>query len=48
LTNLFGQPKNALIYIFQYQFGTVAGAILQVIVFIAIFSCVLANMVVAT
>lgn len=48
MTNLFGQPKNALIYIFQYQFGALAGAILQVIVFIAIFSCVLANMVVAT
>jgi amino acid transporter len=46
--NLLGQPKNPLIYIFQSHFGAVAAAILQVVVFLAIFSCVLANMVVAT
>jgi amino acid transporter len=45
---LLGQPKNALIYIFQSHFGAVAAGILQVMVFLAIFSCVLANMVVAT
>ena len=45
---LLGQPKNPLIYIFQSHFGAVQAAILQVVVFIAIFSCVLANMVVAT
>jgi len=45
---LLGQPKNPLIYIFQSHFGAVAAGILQVMVFMAIFSCVLANMVVAT
>jgi len=45
---LLGQPKNALVYIFQSHFGAVAAAGLQVVVFAAIFSCVLANMVVAT
>jgi amino acid transporter len=45
---LLGQPKNPLIYIFQSHFGAVAAGILQVMVFLAIFSCVLANMVVAT
>jgi amino acid transporter len=48
LGNLLGQPKNPLVYIFQSHFGAVAAGILQVIVFMAIFSCVLANMVVAT
>ena len=48
ITAMLGQNKNDLVYIFQYQFGQVASVILQVIVFIAIFSCVLANMVVAT
>jgi amino acid transporter len=46
--NLLSQPKNPLVYIFQSHFGAVAAGILQVIVFMAIFSCVLANMVVAT
>jgi amino acid transporter len=46
--NLLGQPKNPLIYIFQSHFGAFAAGILQVVVFLAIFSCVLANMVVAT
>jgi amino acid transporter len=46
--NLLGQPKNPLVYIFQSHFGAVAADILQVTVFLAIFSCVLANMVVAT
>jgi amino acid transporter len=45
---LLGQPKNPLIYIFQSHFGAIAAGILQVVVFLAIFSCVLANMVVAT
>jgi amino acid transporter len=45
---LLGQPKNPLVYIFQSHFGPVAAGILQVVVFLAIFSCVLANMVVAT
>jgi amino acid transporter len=48
VTDLLGQPKNPLIYIFQSHFGAFAADILQVVVFIAIFSCVLANMVVAT
>jgi amino acid transporter len=46
--NLLGQPKNPLVYIFQSHFGVVAADILQITVFLAIFSCVLANMVVAT
>ena len=46
--NLLGQPKNPLVYIFQSHFGAVAAGVLQVVVFLAIFSCVLANMVVAT
>src|SRR5580692_1452278 len=45
---LLGQPKNPLVYIFQSHFGAVAADVLQVVVFLAIFSCVLANMVVAT
>ena len=45
--DLLGQPKNPLIYIFQSHFGAIAAGILQVVVFLAIFSCVLANMVVA-
>src|SRR6202167_3129712 len=48
VADLLGQPKNPLIYIFQSHFGAIAAGILQVIVFLAIFSCVLANMVVAT
>src|SRR5580704_7879432 len=48
VANLLGQPKNPLVYIFQSHFGAVAAGILQVMVFMAIFSCVLANMVVAT
>jgi len=48
MTDLLGQAKNPLIYIFQSHFGPLAGAVLQVVVFLAIFSCVLANMVVAT
>ncbi len=45
---LLGQPENPLVYIFQSHFGVVAADVLQVVVFLAIFSCVLANMVVAT
>jgi amino acid transporter len=48
MANLLAQPKNPLIYIFQSHFGAIAAGILQVVVFLAIFSCVLANMVVAT
>jgi amino acid transporter len=48
MANLLGQPKNPLIYIFQSHFGAIPAGILQVVVFLAIFSCVLANMVVAT
>jgi amino acid transporter len=48
MANLLGQSKNPLIYIFQSHFGAVAAGVLQVVVFLAIFSCVLANMVVAT
>ena len=48
VARLLGQPKNPLIYIFQSHFGAIAAGILQVAVFLAIFSCVLANMVVAT
>jgi amino acid transporter len=48
VTALLGQSKNPLIYIFQSQFGVIAANVLQVVVFLAIFSCVLANMVVAT
>src|SRR5579859_7345213 len=48
VADALGQSQNPLVYIFQTQFGQVAGAVLQVVVFLAIFSCVLANMVVAT
>jgi len=48
VTDLLGQSQNPLIYIFQDHFGVVAADLLQVCVFLAIFSCVLANMVVAT
>jgi amino acid transporter len=48
VARLLSQPKNPLVYIFQSHFGAVAAGILQVVVFLAIFSCVLANMVVAT
>jgi amino acid transporter len=48
MSKLLSQPKNPLVYIFQSHFGAVAAGILQVVVFLAIFSCVLANMVVAT
>jgi amino acid transporter len=48
MADLLGQSKNPLIYIFESHFGVAAGDVLQVVVFLAIFSCVLANMVVAT
>jgi amino acid transporter len=48
VADALGQSQNPLIYIFQSHFGSVAAAVLQVVVFLAIFSCVLANMVVAT
>jgi amino acid transporter len=47
-SDALGQSKNPLIYIFESHFGAGAANILQVVVFLAIFSCVLANMVVAT
>jgi amino acid transporter len=48
ISDVLKQPKNALVYIFQSHFGAFPAAILQITVFVAIFSCVLANMVVAT
>ena len=48
VADALGQSQNPLIYIFQSHFGAIAAAFLQVVVFLAIFSCVLANMVVAT
>lgn len=45
---MLASPKNALFYIFQSHFGIVGENILQVVVFVAIFSCLLANMTVAT
>jgi amino acid transporter len=48
IDDVLGQSKNPLIYIFQSHFGDIAANVLQVVVFLAIFSCVLANMVVAT
>ncbi len=48
VADALGQSQNPLVYIFQSHFGAVAAAFLQVVVFLAIFSCVLANMVVAT
>jgi amino acid transporter len=48
MADLLGHAGNPLIYIFQSHFGAVAAGALQVVVFLAIFSCVLANMVVAT
>ena len=48
IRQMLNQPKNALVYIFESHFGAVAGDLLQVTVFLAIFSCVLANTVVAT
>jgi len=48
MADLLGQSKNPLVYIFENHFGALAAGILQVVVFLAIFSCVLANMVVAT
>jgi amino acid transporter len=48
MADLLGQSQNPLIYIFQSHFGAFAAGVLQVVVFLAIFSCVLANMVVAT
>jgi amino acid transporter len=48
VADMLGQSKNPLIYIFQSHFGAMAADVLQVVVFLAIFSCVLANMVVAT
>ena len=48
VTDLLNQPRSPLIYMFQNHFGAVRAAMVQVAVFMAIFSCVLANMVVAT
>ena len=48
MADLLGQSKTPLVYIFENHFGALAAGILQVVVFLAIFSCVLANMVVAT
>ena len=42
------QPENPLFYIFRVQVGTVAVTALKVVVFIAMFSALLANMAVGT
>jgi amino acid transporter len=47
LKALLAQPENALLYIFRSQLGNLATDVLEVVVFIAIFSCLLANMAVA-
>jgi amino acid transporter len=44
LKALLAQPENALLYIFRAQLGNAATLVLEVIVFVAIFSCLLANM----
>jgi amino acid transporter len=48
VADTLNRSQNPLVYIFQSHFGAAAAAVLQVVVFLAIFSCVLANMVVAT
>ena len=45
---MLAQPKSPLLYIFQVHFGGVAEDVLAICVFGAVFSCMLANMVVAT
>jgi amino acid transporter len=45
---MLDQPENPLIYIFNTQVGHFAGSVLKVVVFLAIFSCLLANMAVGT
>lgn len=45
---MLAQPKNPLLYIFGSHFGQVPEDLLSVAVFAAVFSCMLANMVVAT
>lgn len=48
VADMLTQSENPLIYIFRSHFGDVAAVILETVVFIAIFSCLLANMAVAT
>jgi amino acid transporter len=48
VADMLAQTENPLIYIFRSHFGDIAAGILEVIVFVAIFSCLLANMAVAT
>jgi amino acid transporter len=45
---LINQPENPLFYIFRHQVGSVAVTALKVVVFIAMFSALLANMAVGT
>jgi amino acid transporter len=45
---MLDQPENPLIYIFDDQVGHLAASLLKVVVFLAIFSCLLANMAVGT
>jgi amino acid transporter len=45
---MVNQPENPLFYIFDAQVGAVAVAVLKVVVFIAMFSALLANMAVGT
>lgn len=45
---MLDQPENPLLYIFETQVGHAAASILKAVVFLAIFSCLLANMAVGT
>jgi amino acid transporter len=48
LKGLVSQPQNLMLYIFKAHFGAVGSDLLQVAVFFAVFSCMVANQVVAT
>ncbi len=45
---LINQPENPLFFLFHQQFGAVFATVVKVIVFVAIFACLLANLTVAT
>ena len=47
-TALVNQPENPLFYLFKEQFGIGFSDVSKVIVFVAIFACLLANLTVAT
>lgn len=48
IKSLVSQPQNLMLHIFEVHFGHVGNVLLQIAVFGAVFSCMLANMVVAT